>query len=108
MVHIRKKGDYRIPLLMLLVVILFGFIFEQGQFTTGKKDCIESLSFVVKQGPAEEAIIPFYNQENDTYYLFLPFYVNMTNVSVYFEGAEKVIFNGEEKDYELKKRYEYT
>lgn len=103
MICIRKKGNYRILLLMLLVVILFGFIFQQGQFLVGKGDCIESLSFALKQGAAEETIIPFFSQENDTYYLFLPSYADMANVSVYFDGAEKVIFNEEEKSYELRK-----
>lgn len=61
MIRIRKKGGYRILLLIPLLAILFGFILEKERFLADENDCIESLSFAVKEGAAEEIIMPFYS-----------------------------------------------
>lgn len=103
MIHVSRKGGCRILLLILLLVLLAGFMFEKEQYLTSEGNCILSLAFVVKKGATEETIIPFYSESDDTYYLFLPSYSDTADVSIYFEGADRVVFEDEVHSLELKK-----
>lgn len=103
MIRVSRKGGCRILLLILLLVLLAGFIFEKEQYLTSEGNCILSLAFVVKKGAAEETVIPFYSEREETYYLFLPSYADTADVSIYFEGADWVVFEDEGNSYELKK-----
>lgn len=103
MIHVSRKGGCRILLLILLLVLLAGFIFGKEQYLTSEGNCVLSMAFVVKKGAAEETIIPFYSEREDTYYLFLPSYADTADVSIYFEGADWVVFEDEGNSYELKK-----
>lgn len=103
MIHVSRKGGCRILLLILLLVLLAGFIFEKEQYLTSEGNCVQSMAFVVKKGAAEEIIIPFYSKSEDIYYLFLPSYSDMTDVSIHFDGVDRVVFEDEGHSYELKK-----
>ena len=103
MIRISRKGGCRILLLILLLVLSAGFIFKTEQYLTGEENCILSLAFVVKKGAAKETIIPFYSESEDRYYLFLPSYSDMADVSIYFEGADRVVFEDEGQSFELRK-----
>ncbi len=102
MICIRKKEGFRFLLLILLLAMLFGFMYEKKQ-SIEEEDCIRSLFFTIKESAAEETIIPFYSQQDDIYYLFLPSYADMESVYIDFAGAEKIIFEGIEESHELKK-----
>ncbi|MBP3476269.1 MAG: CotH kinase family protein [Lachnospiraceae bacterium] len=85
------------------MAILVGLLYEKEQVLDVQSDCIESLSFEVKEGAAEETIIPFYSQKDNMFYLFLPSYADTSNVRIYFEGAEKITFEEAGESHELKK-----
>lgn len=103
MIHVSRKEGCRILLLILLLVLLAGFIFGKEQYLTSEGNCVLSMAFVVKKGAAEETIVPFYSEREDTCYLFLPSYADTADVSIYFEGADRVVFEDEGQNYELKK-----
>lgn len=103
MIYARKKGGYRILLLIILLVMAVRLLSEKEQFLSERESAAESLFFVVKEGAAEEMIKPFYSEEDDRYYLFLPSYADTANVSIHFQGAEKVIFDEKGTSYELTK-----
>lgn len=103
MIRVSRKGGCRILLLILLLIILADFMLEKERYLGDKGNCIQSLSFVIEEGTVKEVLIPFYSESENTYYLFLPSYSNAANVSLYFEGADKVIFEGMGETHELRK-----
>lgn len=103
MIRLSRKGGCRILLLVVFLVILTTYLLKKEQYLGNEGDCIQSLSFIVEEGAVEEVLIPFYSESEDIYYLFLPSYSNAANVSLYFEGADKVIFEGMGETHELRK-----
>lgn len=103
MVYKRKKEICCILLLILLIIILLGFMYGKEKILSNRGECLESLAFIVKAENAEETIHPFYSEEDNVYYLFLPTYSNMADVIISFEGAEKVIFKEETASHDLKR-----
>jgi hypothetical protein len=61
------------------------------------------MEFIVKQSAAEEKLSPFYSEKDALYYLFLPSYADLANVRVYFEGADRIVFEEGGETLELKK-----
>ena len=98
-----RKGGCRILLLVVLLVILTTYLVKKEQHLGNEGNCIQSLNFIVEEGVVEEVLIPFYSESEDIYYLFLPSYSNAANVRLYFEGADKVIFEGMGETHELRK-----
>lgn len=99
----KKREVYCILLLVLLIIMVLGFTHGKEKLLSNRGECLESLSFTIKEEAAKETIHPFYSKENNVYYLFLPTYSNMADVTIYFEGAETVIFKEEADSHDLKR-----
>ncbi len=97
-----RKRVCRVVLLIPLLLALYGLLREQEDIVAVQGDCLASLLFIIEEGAAEKTVLPFYSQEEDIYYLFLPAYADVGNVQISFEGAEKVSFQEGRACYELK------
>lgn len=92
--RMRRRG-----ILVFLVVFLaavVGFM-ERNEYDRVQKDgsYMKTLRFVLGNSASEQTIACFTDQEEQVSYLFLPAYAKPDNVKISFEGAESVVFAGE-------------
>lgn len=92
MIRQRQKRCYLILLILPLLVCLIGMIGWEKYYDIEKEECLDSLTFKIEGGAAEENVIPFYSEEDNIYYLFLPSYTSTGNVMISFKGAQKAVF----------------
>lgn len=102
MIRKRQKRYYRLLLIIPLLICLIGMTCWEKYGDIEKEECVDSLTFKIIGGVVEETIVPFYSEEDNIYYLFLPAYANTGNVQISFKGAQMAVFEDGENRYELK------
>ena len=101
--HIKKQ---RWPLwaFMILFLVMIGIgEWSERYRIEDVENCMESLSFTVKNGRSEQWIRCFTDEDEQISYLFLPTYANMSSVAVDFGGADRVTVGQGENVVSLKR-----
>ncbi|MEZ3507724.1 MAG: CotH kinase family protein [Lachnospiraceae bacterium] len=89
---------------MLLFLVLIGIGEWSEHYRREEIDnCMESLSFTVKNNRSEQEIRCFIEEEERIAYLFLPTYANMSSVVIDFGGADRVMIGQGEDTVSLKR-----
>jgi hypothetical protein len=99
----KTRVEYRLLLILPLLLILLFLTYGREHLMSAQEEWADSMEFVVKQSAAEEKLLPFYSEKDALYYLFLPSYADLSNVRVYFEGADRIVFEESGETLELKK-----
>jgi hypothetical protein len=98
-----EKRACLIGLVIILTVLVIAIVGRSEWFLDHEGDSFSTLAFVDSEETVEEKLIPYYSEENNIYYLFLPSYANQQNVTIYFEGAKEAVFRTGEASLEMKR-----
>lgn len=96
MTHRMKRCGIRGILLILLIAVTV--VWERtAREREQAGDCMESLCFIVGNTKPGQEIRCFWDEAEQTGYLFLPSYANAGDVKISFAGAKRVVFTGGEE-----------
>lgn len=98
----KRRKTRRFLILCVLIIALFGIVYGKDRLLTYYGSGKESLSFLI-EGEHEEVLLPFYSEQEDIYYMFLPSYANLSKISIYFDGLRKVVLESGENVWELRR-----
>lgn len=83
-------------MLCLFVLLLTGISVSSEWMDYNRKmdvsDCLGSLYFSVGSNRSFQELKCFWEEEEQTHYLFLPAYAGTDNVTVFYEGADQLTF----------------
>lgn len=83
-------------MLGLFVLLLTGISVSSEWMDYNRKmdvsDCLGSLYFSVESNRSFQELKCFWEEEEQTHYLFLPAYAGTNNVTVFYEGADQLTF----------------
>lgn len=99
--RIKRRGMLWLMLILLTaaVAMMERTAYKQIQ-TSGSY--LENLFFVISNSSSEQRIYCFTDETEKTDYLFLPSYADRNDVKISFAGADRIVFEGEEKEITLK------
>lgn len=99
--RMRRRGILVFLVVFLAAVVVF---MERNEYNQIQKDgsYMKTLRFVLGNSASEQTIACFTDQEEQVSYLFLPAYAKPDNVRISFEGAESVVFVGDDGETTLK------
>lgn len=99
--RIKRRGMLWILSIFLIAVVALeeGTAYRQIQ---RDGDYIGNLCFVIGHSASEQKIYCFTDETESISYLFLPSYADKNDVKISFAGADRVVFQGEEKAITLK------
>lgn len=97
----RRRGALWLMLLLLAAAVA---LLEKATYDRIQKEgsYIENLSFVTGNSASKQIIRCFADETENTIYLFLPSYEELDEVTVSFDGADRLVFSGEGQEVSLK------